>query len=211
MSKGMRLASWILAIITITLCDVLFVIFFIFSALQESSDVALGALGDTLNETVLPPLGILIPLLQVACMVFAIIAAVSKAPETLRTTRAIMLTFKLGLIPFFVLGGIMEGLFILVGFHPVLLGFGWLIAIMLGILGWLTVLTGSTWSIATAIQLRRLRVISAGEMVAHIVLSLFFVADVVDAIVLFIRSKDATTCSAPLDPPSPSISDPMTR
>ena len=161
------------------------------SAFEDSGNLMLGTLGEILTDTVVPVLWVIVPMLQIACITLGIIAAINNTPTTIRTTRAIMLTFKIGLIPFFIIGGIMIAVFLVVGLHPVLAMFGWGLAAFMGILGWLTLITGSAWSIATAVQLRRLRQIGTGEMAAHIVLQLFFVADVIDAIVLFSRSKSA--------------------
>ena len=193
MSKGMRIASWVLAITTVVFCDAVFVVMFILTMLEESSGLIWSAIEDVLSDVLIPIFWVGIPLLQIACLVFAILAAARKAPEIMRTSRAIMLTFKLGLIPFFIGGALVELAFFALGFHPVMPGFGWVLAFAVAILGWFSMLPGSVWAMATAIHLRRRGLISAGEMAAHIVLQLFFVADVVDAVILFARSSEPKT------------------
>lgn len=161
--------------------------------LEESGGFVWGAVEGVLVDVLIPVLSVATPLLQIACLVFAIIAAARKGPDIMRTSRAIMLMFKLGLIPFFICGAILEFAFFVAGFHPIMPGFGWMLAFVLTILGWFAMLPGSVWAMATAIHLRRRGLISGGEMAAHIVLQLFFVADVIDAIIIFVRSSEPKT------------------
>ena len=193
MSKGMRIASWVLTIATVVLCSCTFLVMFLLSFFEESSNLVWSAIEEVLANVLVPVFWVGVPLLLVACLVFAIIAAVRKGPEIMRTSRAIMLTYKLGMIPFFFGGATLELACIALGFHPIMPGIGWIIGLMLAVAGWFAMLPGSVWAMATAIQLRRRGLISAGEMAAHIVLQLFFVVDVVDAIIIFARSSEPTT------------------
>ena len=150
-----------------------------------------------LGDTVVPLLWVLIPIAQLASIVLGIVVAARRNADGLRTTRAIMLMFKLGLVPFFILGGIAELVLFITGFHPILVGFGWVLAFLGGVLGWITMVSGSVWAIATAAKMRRLGRITTGELVAHVILQLIFVADFIDAIVLYISSKKALEMPMP--------------
>lgn len=190
MSKPLRIASWVSVLLTIVICDGAFIVIALLGALEDAVDPISETIYSALLETTGSTLWMIIPLLQILCIVFGIIAATRRDPQTLLTTRTIMLTFKLGLIPFFLCGGLLEGVLIIAGFHPIFIGFGWVAALLLGVLGWFTIFAGSMWAIATAIQLRRLSVITGSEMAVHIVLQCIFIADVIDGIVLFSRSSD---------------------
>ncbi len=196
MSKGFRVASWVVGITTVVLCDALFVSMVALLFLEDASfdaptsSVTVGAaVSDFLLEQVVSVLWMVLPVLLLASVILGIVAAASKYPDALVTTRAIMLLYKLGLIPFFIAGGFDEVILIIAGFHPVLVGFGWILAIICGVMGWCVMFSGSMWAIATAIHLKRQRRISGGELAAHIILQLIFVADVIDGIILFVRSK----------------------
>ena len=188
MSKGLKIASWIVAIAIVVLCNGSFGVLIGLGVAQESTGVAAHT-AEMLFETAGPVLALVIPALLVASLVLGIAAAASKRPATLVETRRIMLLFKLGLIPFFAMGAVLEALFFLLGLHPVLPFIGWSMGIMLAAMGWLAMASGSIWGIATAVHLFRQHIISGGELAAHIVLQLMFVADVVDAVILFVRSK----------------------
>ena len=188
----MKIASWIVAIAIVVLCNGSFGLLIGLGVAQESAGIAAHA-AETLFEAVGPLLALVIPALLVASLVLGIAAAASKRPATIVETRRIMLLFKLGLIPFFAMGAVLEALFFLLGLHPVLPFIGWSMGIMLAAMGWLAMASGSIWAIATAVHLFRQRIISGGELAAHIVLQLMFVADVVDAIILFVRSRPAST------------------
>lgn len=189
MEKGVKIASWIVAIATVVLCNATFILLFGLGIAQETSGVAAYS-AEMIFEAAGPMLSLVIPVLLLASLVLGIVAAASKRPATIVETRRLMLLFKIGLIPFFLVGGLMEMLFFLLGLHPVLPFIGWGMGIMLAVMGWFTMLSGSIWAIATAVHLRRQNIIGAGELAAHIVLQLMFVADVIDAVILFIRSRD---------------------
>ena len=176
MPTGLRVSSWIIAIATIVACYVPLLL------------LGIGGSAETASDSFM-----IVPLLQIINLILGIIVAVRKDSDALSVTRAIMLTYKLGLIPFFILGGIIEVLCIIGGFHPILVGFMWVIGFGLAILGWLAVMSGSIWTIATAVKAKRSTTITSGECALYIVLSLFFVADVVSSIVLFVRSKRPKT------------------
>lgn len=189
MSNGLKTTSWVLAIAMVAACYGAFIFPDVVSSLlgeSEASSYAYG--GESVSTLVFYVFLVIVPILEVACIVVGIIAARSNADDAVRTTRAIMLTVKLSLIPFFVVGGLAIFVFFIIGIHPILVALGWGGTAVMSVCGWITMVSGSIWSIATAVQLRRLGRITAGEMAAHIVLQFFFVADVVDAIVLFARS-----------------------
>lgn len=185
MPTGLRVSSWIIAIATIVACYVPLLLLGIGGSAETASDSILDA---AINTSLM-----IVPLLQIINLILGIIVAVRKDSDALSVARAIMLTYKLGLIPFFILGGIIEVLCIIGGFHPILVGFMWVIGFGLAILGWLAVMSGSIWTIATAVKAKRSTTITSGECALYIVLSLFFVADVVSSIVLLVRSKRPKT------------------
>lgn len=185
MPTGLRVSSWIIAIATIVACYIPLLLLGVGDLEETASDSILDA---AINTSLT-----IVPLLQIVNLVLGIIVAVRKDSDALSVTRAIMLTYKLGLIPFFILGGIIEVLCIIGGFHPILVGFMWVIGFGLAILGWLAVMSGSIWTIATAVKAKRSTTITSGECALYVVLSLFFVADVVGSIVLFVRSKQPKT------------------
>lgn len=195
MSRGLKIASWMVAIAIVVLCNGCFAVLIGYSFAQEGSGAAdhVAYLAGAALEASAAVMSLVIPTLQVASIALGIAAAASKRPATIVETRRIMLLFKIGLLPFFLMGGVLEGLFFLLGLHPVLPFIGWAMGAMLAVMGWFTMVSGSLWAIATAVHLYRQRAISAGELAAHIVLQLMFVADVVDAIILFVRSKTAAT------------------
>lgn len=125
----------------------------------------------------------------VASVVQCIVLYARKADSRLVFSRRAMLLAKLGLIPFFCMGGLIMMFLLLLSLHPVLAVVGWVSAPIAMTVGWITMMGGSLWAIAYAGGLRAEKRISTGECVAHIVLQLFFFADVVDAIVLFVRGR----------------------
>lgn len=180
MPAGLRVSSWIIAILTIVACYVPLVLFGI-GAFAE------GAIDSSFESIINTSLAI-VPALQIVNLTLGIIVAARKDTDALSVARAIMLTFKLALIPFFLLGGAIEALCLIGGFHPILVGFMWFIGLGLAVFGWFAVLPGSIWTIATAVKAKQSALISSGECALYIVLSLFFVADVVGSIVLFVRA-----------------------
>lgn len=112
-----------------------------------------------------------------------------KAEGRLAFARRAMLLVRLGLIPFFCLGGLIMALLMLLSLHPVMAMLGWVSLPFAAATGWITLMGGSAYAIAYAAGLRGSGRISAGECAAHIVLQAFFFADVVDALVLFFRGR----------------------
>lgn len=135
MPTGFRVSSWIIAIATIVACYVPLLLLGVGDLAEIASESILDA-AISISLTI-------VPLLQIVNLILGIIVAVRKDSDALSVTRAIMLIYKLGLIPFFILGGIIEVLCIIGGFHPILVGFMWVIGFGLAILGWLAVMSGS--------------------------------------------------------------------
>lgn len=198
MSNGLRTACWIVAIACVALCDGGMLLMLALLFMEDSESVVVGTVASALSDTLVPVLWVLIPLVQLASIVLGIVVAARRDPEGLRTTRSIMLLFKLGLLPFYACGALIEFVFLVMGFHPILVGLGWMLGFLAGALGWVTMLSGSVWAMATAAKLRRLGLISTGELVAHIILQLIFVADFIDAMVLYASSRRVLRSPAPV-------------
>ncbi len=138
------------------------------------------------------PLAALAVLAVLAIAASAAVAAVSVARGgVVRRTflRRAALAVKLGLIPFFILGGLVMAFLLLLSIHPVLAMAGWFAVPIAALVGWLVLLGGSVWPIAYAVSLRRASLVSTGECAVHVLLQLCFFADVADAIVLFARGR----------------------
>lgn len=193
MPTGLRASSWVIAIVTIIACYVPILLLGLEGFAETDIDADASSASDRINAAILNAFLVAIPLLQIINLVLGIIVAAWKDVDALFTTRAIMLTYKLALIPFFILGGLIELICIAGGFHPVLVGFTWVIGFGLGVLGWLTVMSGSIWTIATVVKAKRSAIISSGECALYIVFSVFFVLDVIGSIILFVRSKRQRT------------------
>ncbi len=103
--------------------------------------------------------------------------------------RKSMLLVKLGLIPFFLFGALVMLAMAAISVLPMFAMFGVMFLPLLAVLGWLIMASGSSWSIAYAARMRRDGLISGSECALHIVLQLLFVADVADAIALFVRGR----------------------
>lgn len=185
MSKVLKNTSWAAAIAMVVACYGAIAFPLIAASLSGETDPAYESAGMSASAITFETFLIIVPILQVTCIVLGIIAAVNKTPETMRTTRAIMLTIKLSLIPFFIGGGILIAALTVFGITFPLIWGG---SVIIAVCGWITVVTGSVWSIATAVHLHRQGRITKSEMAVHIVLQFFFVADVIDAIVLFLRA-----------------------
>lgn len=195
MPTGLHVSSWVISIVTIIVCYIPILLlstegFVETEAVMDASNTNNAILDAALNASFA-----IIPLLQIANLILGIVIAARKDSNALSTTRAIMLTFKLALIPFFILGGLIELICIVGGFHPILVGFTWVIGFGLGVLGWLTVISGSVWTIATAIKAKNSAIISSGECTLYIVFSFFFVLDFIGSIILFARSRQQRTCT----------------
>lgn len=195
MPTGLRVSSWVIAIVTIVACYMPVLLLGLEGSVETDIVTDASTASDGIHDATLNGFLVIIPLLQIVNLVLGIIVAARKDTDALPTTRAIMLTYKLALIPFFILGGLIELVCIAGGFHPILVGFTWVIGFGLGVLGWLTVMSGSIWTIATAVKAKRSAIISSGECALYIVFSVFFVLDVIGSIVLFVRSKRQKTCA----------------
>lgn len=103
--------------------------------------------------------------------------------------RKSMLLVKLGLIPFFLFGALVMLAMAAISVLPMFAMLGVMFLPLLAVLGWLIMAGGSSWSIAYAARMRRDGLISGSECALHIVLQLLFVADVADAIALFVRGR----------------------
>lgn len=190
MSKGLKVASWVSVILMIAACYGTFIVSGIGDPIIEDTSASADSAVSGLVVMM-----VIVPITQIISITIGIIVATRKNPDTIRTTRVIMLVVKLGLIPFFIFGGIAEVMFFIMGIHPVLIAFGWGMAFALGVMGWFTVVAGGIWSIATVVQMRRCKCISSGEAALHIVLQFFFVADVIDSIAIFARSSNSRISS----------------
>lgn len=128
-------------------------------------------------------------ILLLANIVECVVLHASSAPYRRTFSRRAMLLMKLGLIPFFCFGGLMMGVLLLLSIHPVLAVAGWMGALFAAAIGWMVMMSGSVWAIAYAVGLYRDGLMSGGECVVHVLLQFFFVADVIDGIVLFFRGR----------------------
>ena len=128
-------------------------------------------------------------LLMVANIVQCLAMHVCKAPGRRVFSRCALLLIKLGLIPFFCMGALAVAFSALLALHPVLFMAGLFMTPLLLACGWLAMMGGSCWAMAYALGLRRDGLISTGECAVHVVAQLFFVADVADGIVLFVRGR----------------------
>lgn len=129
--------------------------------------------------------------LAVANVVQAVVMAVRTRPAPLAFFRGAMLLLKLGLVPFYLIGGMVVLFAGLMSIHPVLAGALPLLTIAapLTTFGWVVMACCSAWTFAYAVSAWRAGLLSAGACVALCVLSLFFVADVVCAVVLFAMGR----------------------
>lgn len=128
-------------------------------------------------------------LLGLANMVQALVLGLTRRPQCLPFVRRALLLIKLAFIPLFVLFGGLIAMLSIMLIHPVLASIPLITIPLLLVLGWLLLAVGSSWTFVYAIGLACERRISPGECVVHCILSLFFVADVVDAVVLFVRGR----------------------
>lgn len=104
-------------------------------------------------------------------------------------SRRVMLLLKVGFIPFFCLGACIIVVFSLLLIHPVLAVAGIITVPFALIVGWLVMTSGSLWTIAYVLGLRRDNLLYTSECVAHFILQLVFFLDVADAIGLFVRGR----------------------
>lgn len=129
--------------------------------------------------------------LAVANVVQAVVMAVRTRPAPLAFFRGAMLLLKLGLVPFYLIGGVVVLFAGLMAIHPVLAATLPLITIAAPLVtfGWIVMACCSAWTFAYAVSAWRAGLLSTGACVASCVLSLFFVADVVCAIILFATGR----------------------
>lgn len=130
-------------------------------------------------------------MLSVANVVQAVVMATRTRPVPLAFFRRAMLLLKLGMIPFYLIGGVVVLFAGLMSIHPVLAVTLPLftIAAPLVTFGWIVMACCSAWTFAYAVSAWRAGLLSTGACVASCVLSLFFVADVVCAVVLFVTGR----------------------
>lgn len=96
--------------------------------------------------------------------------------------RQVMLIIKLGLVPFYLFGGML--IFVLMVIPATAL-----MTPLLAAAGWLVMLTGSVWAICYALSMRKAGMISGGVAALFIVMQFFFVLDVVAALVMFFLGR----------------------
>lgn len=138
--------------------------------------------------------------LGAANVVQAVVMTVSKRPGLLAFSRRAMLLVKLGLVPFYLAGGVLVALFgmLSLGFLPFGSTMPLLTIAPLVTFGWILMACCSAWMFVYAVGLKRARLLSSSACAAFCILSLFFVADVVCAVVLFAygRKRERITESA---------------
>lgn len=125
----------------------------------------------------------------VAGIAECIVLFARKADGRLAFARRAMLLVKLGLVPFFCLGGLIMALLLVLSLHPVMAMLGWVSLPFAAATGWIVLMGGSAYSIAYAAGLRGDRRISTGECAVHIIAQTMFFADVIDMIALFFRGR----------------------
>lgn len=142
------------------------------------------------------------PSLGIAAVVQAVAMSVRTSPGALPFFRRAMLLVKLGLVPLYLFGALLVLFAGLMAVHPVLAAALPLFTIAgpLVTYGWVMVALCSAWTLAYAVGLWRAGGIGAGECAAYCVLSFFFVADVVCAVVLFARGRPRERVAAAAAP-----------
>lgn len=127
--------------------------------------------------------------LALANVVQAVVVGVSKRAGYLAFCRRVMLLVKLGLVPFYLAGAAILVFFSLVSFFP----FGFVVSLaaygFLVPFGWIVMACCSAWTFVYAVGLWRAGLLSSGACVISCILSLFFVCDVVCAVVLFVHGR----------------------
>ena len=134
-------------------------------------------------------LGLCTAVAYVTGIVECIVLFARKADGRLAFARRAMMLVKLGLIPFFCLGGLIMALLLVLSLHPVMAMLGWISLPFAAATGWMVLMGGSAYAIAYVAGLRGNRRISAGECAVHVIAQTMFFADVIDAIVLFFRGR----------------------
>lgn len=138
---------------------------------------------------VLGPLSIAAAVLFAATLTECIVLHATNAPCRRTFARRVMLLTKIGLLPFFILGELVMAALMILSIHPVLAVTGWIAIPFATAIGWAAMMGGSIWAMSYALGLYRDGLISGGECTVHVVLQVFFFADVVDAIILFVRGR----------------------
>lgn len=166
-----------------------------YAALLEAS-VALSVVLVVADSAATPSLLAVAGLLALGAFAFAMANVgqviglnIARSPWLADYARKVALAMKLGLVPFFLGGGLLMAFLMVLALHPVLAVGGSLLALSYAVAGWLLMLPGSMWGITAAAALWRGRRIGGVECALHIGLQLLFVADVVDAVVLFVRGR----------------------
>lgn len=99
-----------------------------------------------------------------------------RKPET---ERRGMLIIKLGLIPFYIFGGML--CFVLAILPATIF-----VSFFLGIIGWFVMIPGSVWAVCYAFSLRKMGGLKNGTTILFIIMQLIMVLDVISAIVIAI-------------------------
>lgn len=95
------------------------------------------------------------------------------------TERRGMLIIKLGLIPFYIFGGM---LCLVLAILPATI----FVSFFLGIIGWFVMIPGSVWAVCYAFSLRKMGGLKNGTTILFVIMQLIMVLDVISAIVIAI-------------------------
>lgn len=90
-----------------------------------------------------------------------------------------MLIIKIGLIPFYIFGGM---LCLVLAIIPATI----FVSFFLGIIGWFVMIPGSLWAVCYAFSLRRLGGLKNGKTILFIIMQLIMILDVIPAIIIAI-------------------------
>lgn len=135
-------------------------------------------------------IGIVGCVLFLADVIECIVIAVAQPAYLARFVRIMTLVHKAGLIPFFMMGAAVMVSALLATTMFIFLGpLGPLAALVASVVGWITMLSGSLWTIVYAASLKSRRVIGSVGCAVHIICQFFFFADVVSAIVMLATEK----------------------
>lgn len=108
-----------------------------------------------------------------------VIAHNRKDKRNSETERRGMLIIKLGLIPFYIFGGML--CFVLAILPATIF-----VSFFLGIIGWFVMIPGSVWAVCYAFSLRKMGGLKNGTTILFIIMQLIMVLDVISAIVIAI-------------------------
>lgn len=169
------ISRWIVPVLTVLAMSGTTAVFVLVSFAED--DVAVGVLVAVAFGGGL--------VLAVANVVQAVVMAVSKRAGLLAFSRRAMLLVKLGLAPFYLVGAVLIAALGVMSILP----FGIMLPFVaigpLVTFGWAVLACCSAWTFVYAAGLWRAGLLSSSACVASCVLSLFFVADVACAVVLF--------------------------